>query len=159
MSPSSSSYSSASATAFTSSGSSSAGSSSGPLHPAIIATVLAWGAKFSEHELFRVDREKNGGQGLLAKAIIERARAVAEVLKVPRIATPENVIVGLLLEPVQPRESLILACNFSLLMLTLVIENPDDPSGMFVCRVVACGLFYSALFDFQASRDTGFLRP
>lgn len=83
------------------------GSSNGTsnaLHPAIVATVLAWGAKFTEHSLFLADRAMNGGQGLFAKTIIERARAVAEVMKVQRVATPEHVIVGLLLEPVQPRE-------------------------------------------------------
>jgi hypothetical protein len=82
------------------------GGDAGALHPAIVATVLAWGAKFSEHALFRVDRARNGGQGRLAKTVIDRARSVAEVLRVPRVATPENVIACLLLEPVQPRACL-----------------------------------------------------
>lgn len=72
-----------------------------PLHPAIVATVLAWGAKFSEHALFLSDRTLNGGQGRFAKALINRARDVAEAVKVHRIASPENVLIGLLMEPLQ----------------------------------------------------------
>jgi hypothetical protein len=77
---------------------------SAPLHPAIVAAVIAWGAKFSEHSLLVADRRKNGGQGRLPKILINRARDVAEVLKVHRVPTPEHVLVGLLLEPLQSRE-------------------------------------------------------
>jgi hypothetical protein len=78
-----------------------------PLHPAIVATVLAWGAKFSEHPLLVADRARNGGQGLLAKALIDRAREVAELLKVHRIANMDHVLAGLLLEPLQARAYLV----------------------------------------------------
>lgn len=77
---------------------------SAPLHPAIVAAVLAWGAKFSEHSLLVADRLKNGGQGWLPKVLIDRARDVAEALKVHRIPSPDHVLIGLLLEPLQNRE-------------------------------------------------------
>ncbi|KIY67126.1 hypothetical protein CYLTODRAFT_397715 [Cylindrobasidium torrendii FP15055 ss-10] len=71
------------------------------LHPALTATVLAWGAKFSEHPLLVADRTKNGGQSLLAKTLIDRTRELAESLRVHRIATDEHIIINLLIEPLQ----------------------------------------------------------
>ncbi|KAJ6557383.1 hypothetical protein DFH09DRAFT_1163997 [Mycena vulgaris] len=79
------------------------------LHPALIATVLAWGTKFSEHPLLVADRRRPGGQSLLAKTLIDRARDLAEALKVHRIPSPDHVVIGLLLEPLQS-------------------QNPDDPN-------------------------------
>jgi hypothetical protein len=129
--------------------------SPGPaLHPAIVATVLAWGAKFSEHVLFRADRARNGGQGLLAKAVIDRARAVAEVLRVPRVATPENVIACLLLEPVQPRACTPRACRAPL-MLTRSGREPGRPVGYGCSLTRVRGRADGA----QASRATGSRRP
>ncbi|KAJ7254354.1 hypothetical protein B0H12DRAFT_1233393 [Mycena haematopus] len=78
------------------------------LHPALVATVLAWGTKFSEHPLLVADRRRPGGQSLLAKTLIDRARNLAEALKVHRIPSPDHVVIGLLLEPLQS-------------------QNPDDP--------------------------------
>jgi hypothetical protein len=75
------------------------------LHPALIATVHAWGTKFSEHPLLAADRRRPGGQSLLAKALIDRARDLAEALKVHRIPSPDHVVIGLLLEPLQSRKS------------------------------------------------------
>jgi hypothetical protein len=75
-----------------------------PLHPALVATVLAWGAKFSEHPLLVADRRRPGGQRLLAKELISRARDLAEALKVHRIPTPDHVVIGLLIEPLQSRQ-------------------------------------------------------
>ncbi|KAL0960646.1 hypothetical protein HGRIS_005674 [Hohenbuehelia grisea] len=100
------------------------------LHPALVATVLAWGTKFSEHPLLVADRELHGGspkhshgsgsglgkktsgygQSRMAKALIDRAREIAEALKVHRVPTPDHVVIGLLLEPLQS-------------------QNPDDPQG------------------------------
>jgi len=74
-----------------------------PLHPALIATVLAWGAKFSEHPLLVADRERNDGQSQLAKALIDRTRELAESLKVHRIPNPDHVVISLLIEPLQCR--------------------------------------------------------
>lgn len=75
-----------------------------PLHPALVATVLAWGSKFSEHPILVADRRRPGGQSLLAKALIDRARDLAEALKVHRVASAEHVVIGLLIEPLQNRE-------------------------------------------------------
>ncbi|TFK73576.1 hypothetical protein BDN72DRAFT_814134 [Pluteus cervinus] len=85
-------------------------SSDKPLHPALVATVLAWGSKFSEHPLLIADRQRPGGQSLLAKALVERARDLAEALKVHRIASPDHVVIGLLIEPLQS-------------------QNPEDTHG------------------------------
>ncbi|KAI8978802.1 hypothetical protein BD414DRAFT_516765 [Trametes punicea] len=74
-----------------------------PLHPALVATVIAWGAKFSEHPLFVADRHRNGGQSAFAKVLIHRARDLAEDMKVHRIPTAENVVIALLIEPLQSR--------------------------------------------------------
>ncbi|KAF9220971.1 hypothetical protein BS17DRAFT_293506 [Gyrodon lividus] len=71
------------------------------LHPALIATVLAWGAKFSEHDLLVADRQRNGGQSLLAKALIQRCRELAESTKVHRIPQFQHVVIALLIEPLQ----------------------------------------------------------
>jgi hypothetical protein len=75
-----------------------------PLHPALVATVLAWGTKFSEHPLLVADRQRPGGQSLLAKTLIDRARDLAEALKVHRIATSDHVVIALLIEPLQNRQ-------------------------------------------------------
>ncbi|KAF8743928.1 hypothetical protein AX14_013983 [Amanita brunnescens Koide BX004] len=80
------------------------------LHPALVATVLAWGSKFSEHPLLVSDRKRPGGQSLLAKALVDRARDLAEALKVHRVPSADHVVICLLIEPLQS-------------------QNPDDPSG------------------------------
>ncbi|KAH8108694.1 hypothetical protein DFH11DRAFT_1820183 [Phellopilus nigrolimitatus] len=81
-----------------------------PLHPALLATVLAWGAKFSEHPLLVEDREGGGGQSRLARTLVNRAREVAEAEKVHRISTVDHVVIALLIEPLQN-------------------QTPDDPDG------------------------------
>lgn len=83
---------------------------SDPLHPALVAAVVAWGAKFTENTLFVADRQQNGGsKSLLAVALVDRARELAELLKVHRVSSPEHVIISLLLEPLQSRKSGLLA--------------------------------------------------
>ncbi|OSD07532.1 hypothetical protein PYCCODRAFT_1359171, partial [Trametes coccinea BRFM310] len=72
-----------------------------PLHPALVATVIAWGAKFSEHPLFVADRHRNGGQSAFAKVLINRARDLAEDMKVHRIPNADHVVISLLIEPLQ----------------------------------------------------------
>ena len=74
-----------------------------PLHPALLATVIAWGAKFSEHPLLVADREGAGGQSRLARMLVNRAREVAEAEKVHRISTVDHVVIALLIEPLQNR--------------------------------------------------------
>ncbi|KAI0042472.1 hypothetical protein FA95DRAFT_1590767 [Auriscalpium vulgare] len=73
-----------------------------PQHPALMATVVAWGAKFSEHPLLIADRVASGSkQSSLAVTLISRAREVAEALKVHRVPHSENVVIALLIEPLQ----------------------------------------------------------
>lgn len=102
-----------------------------PLHPALVATVLAWGTKFSEHPLLVADRRRPGGQSLLAKTLIDRARELAEAMKVHRIPTPDHVVIGLLIEPLQSREYMLAMFEFNPLHCakSLNAENPDDPNG------------------------------
>ena len=74
------------------------------LHPALLATVIAWGAKFSEHPLLVADRAGGEGQSRLARTLVNRAREVAEAEKVHRISSVDHVVIGLLIEPLQNRE-------------------------------------------------------
>ena len=71
----------------------------------LVAVVVAWGAKFSEHPLLVKDRERNRGQSLLAKTLINRVRDLSEDLKVHRVPNADHVVVALLIEPMQSRES------------------------------------------------------
>ncbi|GJE88395.1 Zn(II)2Cys6 transcription factor [Phanerochaete sordida] len=86
------------------------GSHNKPLHNALVATVVAWGAKFSEHPLLVKDRERNRGQSMLAKTLINRTRDLAEDLKVHRVPNADHVVVALLIEPMQN-------------------QNPEDSNG------------------------------
>ncbi|KZT09351.1 uncharacterized protein LAESUDRAFT_756976 [Laetiporus sulphureus 93-53] len=72
-----------------------------PLHPALVATVIAWGAKFSEHPVFMRDRMRNNNHSRLAKMLVNRARDLAEDLKVHRIPSAEHVVIALLIETMQ----------------------------------------------------------
>lgn len=90
-----------------------------PLHPALIATILAWGAKFSEHPLLVADRQRNNGHSLLAKSMIDRCRELAESMKVHRIPLVDHVVIALLIEPLQCREFPICCCLYS--------ADPSDP--------------------------------
>ncbi|CUA71603.1 multidrug resistance regulator 2 [Candida albicans SC5314] [Rhizoctonia solani] len=73
-----------------------------PLPFALIAVVLAWGAKFSEHPIIVHDRGSSKDKSsILARALVRRAREVAEAERIFRIATPDNAIICLLLEPLQ----------------------------------------------------------
>ncbi|KAI5120761.1 hypothetical protein M0805_004725 [Coniferiporia weirii] len=85
-------------------------SSEKPLHPALLATVIAWGAKFSEHPLLVADREGADGQSRLARTLVNRAREVAEAEKVHRISSVDHVVIALLIEPLQN-------------------QTPEDPDG------------------------------
>lgn len=100
-----------------------------PIHPAMVATILAWGAKFAENTLFVADRQRNGGTlSLFAKTLINRARELAEALKVHRVACAEHVVISLLIECLQSRK--FRRCKPMLkLTFQFVLETPDDPSG------------------------------
>lgn len=75
-----------------------------PLHPALVATVLAWGCKFSEHPLLVADRRRPSGQSFLAKTMVDRARELAETMKVHRVPSADHVVICLLIEPLQSRQ-------------------------------------------------------
>ena len=76
-----------------------------PIHPALLATVIAWGAKFSEHPLLVLDRSGGpNGSSRLAKTLVNRAREVAEAEKVHRISSVDHVVIALLIEPLQNRK-------------------------------------------------------
>ncbi len=76
------------------------------LHPALLAVVMAWGAKFSEHPILLKDRERNNGRSVLARTLLIKAIEIAEAESVHRIPTADHVLVSLLLEPLQSRELL-----------------------------------------------------
>jgi len=124
----------------------SASSAEETLHPALMATVVAWGAKFSEHPLLVADRLNSPArQSGLAKTLIVRAREVAEALKVHRVPAAEHVVIALLIEPLQSRalDSLLCtvmhggSCVDTSLFLWLP-ETPDDANGQ--CIYPARGL-------------------
>jgi hypothetical protein len=62
----------------------------------------------------------------MAKALIDRARDLAEALKVHRVASPEHVVIGLLIEPLQSRQYIIsyLCGIMSLLMNQKIRMTP-----------------------------------
>jgi hypothetical protein len=92
------------ASIYANSSSASGASAEETLHPALMATVVAWGAKFSEHPLLVADRLNSPTrQSSLAKMLIVRAREVAEALKVHRVPAAEHVVIALLIEPLQSR--------------------------------------------------------
>ncbi|KZT42624.1 hypothetical protein SISSUDRAFT_1116876 [Sistotremastrum suecicum HHB10207 ss-3] len=80
------------------------------VHPALLAIVLAWGAKFSEHPILVQDRTENGGRSCIAQTLLSKSREVAEAEKVHRVATPDHIVTALLMEPLQS-------------------QNPNDPDG------------------------------
>ncbi|KAI0036427.1 hypothetical protein K488DRAFT_24690, partial [Vararia minispora EC-137] len=74
-------------------------------HPALVATVIAWGAKFSEHPLLVADRAASGSkESRLATTLVDRARELAEAFKVHRTPRTEHVVIGLMIESLQSRE-------------------------------------------------------
>ncbi|VDB91906.1 unnamed protein product [Peniophora sp. CBMAI 1063] len=75
-------------------------------HPALIAVVIAWGAKFSEHPLLVADRNASGPskQSGLARTLINRAREISEGFKVHRIPKVEHVVITLMTESLQSQK-------------------------------------------------------
>lgn len=74
------------------------------LHPALFATLVAWGSKFAENPVFQVDRETNQGRSAISRMMVKRTRMIAEALEVHRIATEDHIITALLIEPLQSRK-------------------------------------------------------
>ncbi|KAK4687045.1 hypothetical protein P7C73_g3078, partial [Tremellales sp. Uapishka_1] len=69
-----------------------------PLSPALLATVLAWGAKFSEDPIVAQDRRGAEKKSRLVALIVVRARNIAEEERIERIPSMENIHALLLLE-------------------------------------------------------------
>jgi hypothetical protein len=103
-----------------------------PLHPALVATVIAWGSKFSEHPLLIADRKRRSGPSTLSKALIDRARELAENMKVHRKPTPDNVVIALLIEPLQCREHSFIYCICCGSSHLLCLETPGDADGEYL---------------------------
>lgn len=76
-----------------------------PIPPALLAVVIAWGSKFSEHPLILMDRNQNGGRSRISRALVSRAFEIAEAERVYRIPTPENIITCMVIEGIQSRKS------------------------------------------------------
>ncbi|PVG00244.1 hypothetical protein CPB86DRAFT_701823 [Serendipita vermifera] len=102
-----------------------------PLPPALLATVIAWGAKFSEHPLLVHDREMNAGRSRICRILTRRAREVAEGEKIHRLPSIDNLINALLLEPLQS-------------------HNPSDPDAGFRGFWLNCAVRH--LFELQVNR-------
>lgn len=83
-----------------------------PLPHGLLATVIAWGSKFSEHPLLVHDRELNSGRSRICRVLTRRAREVAEGDKIHRLPTFDNIITALLLEPLQSRQCLFYFSRF-----------------------------------------------
>ncbi len=131
-----------------------------------MATVVAWGAKFSEHPLLVADRLNSPArQSSLAKTLIVRAREVAEALKVHRVPAAEHVVIALLIEPLQSRALHPYFCTVmhggSYIDTSLSLwlpEIPDDACGqciylaqelqkVFSCRLICPRRFPRVLAD------------
>ncbi|KAL5482795.1 hypothetical protein ACEPAI_9390 [Sanghuangporus weigelae] len=142
-----------------------------PLHPALLATVIAWGAKFSEHPLLVADRQGAGGQSRLARMLVMRAREVAEAEKVHRISTIDHIVIALLIEPLQNqtpddpdcfhgfwlncaiRHLLFLQINHKSVMTT--IQDPEARGTMIFAWWMAClaDAYHSAYFRRKPQLD------
>lgn len=74
------------------------------MNPAVLATVLSWGAKFSEHPLIELDRSADRmRRSRLAKTLIRKAWEVAEAEKMHTIPSVDAVSVCLLLDGLHSR--------------------------------------------------------
>jgi len=71
---------------------------------------------------------------VLAKTLIDRARDLAEALKVHRIPSADHVVISLLIEPLQNRKSFIFPSAMGIINSIHVAENPDDPLGKQISR-------------------------
>ncbi|KAI0726458.1 hypothetical protein C8Q72DRAFT_783724, partial [Fomitopsis betulina] len=121
-----------------------------PLHPALVGTVIAWGAKFSEHPLLLADRRHNNNQSHIAKTLINRARDLAEDLKVHRIPSADHVVIALLIEPMQNRTTwyhgfwltsairLLLDLQINHKSVMSNIQDPEDRGTMIFAWWMAC---------------------
>jgi hypothetical protein len=78
----------------------------------LLAVALAWGARFSESNILVSDREemtardqRGGSRCRVVQLLVIRAREVGEVWKAFRSAKMDNVVLGILMEPLFARKS------------------------------------------------------
>ena len=111
----------------------------GPPFWPILACVLAWGAKFSEHGIIAKDREECsvGLQGerkrsRLIQMVAVRAQSVAEICKVYRVPSLENVQACLMLDVLEGGESIRHVKGLSrelIARICLRVGNINVPNG------------------------------
>ncbi|KAG9048054.1 hypothetical protein FS837_000882 [Tulasnella sp. UAMH 9824] len=117
-----------------------------PIPPALLAVVIAWGSKFSEHPLILMDRNQNGGRSRISRALVSRAFEIAEAERVYRIPTPENIITCMVIEGIQShaktdvdRFSKFWVDNAIRMMIDLQVNRQPQGQGALVfCWWIAC---------------------
>ncbi|KIO24240.1 hypothetical protein M407DRAFT_26355 [Tulasnella calospora MUT 4182] len=117
-----------------------------PIPPALLAVVIAWGSKFSEHPLILMDRNQNGGRSRISRALVTRAFEIAEAERVYRITTPENIITCMVIEGIQShaktdadRFSKFWVDNAIRMMIDLQVNRQPQGQGALVfCWWIAC---------------------
>lgn len=85
------------------------------MHPGILAAVLAWGAKFSEHPLLLLDRNTDptrSNRSRLAKSLIKKAREVAEAERAHCVPSADSVVTCLLLDGLHSRKLICTAISY-----------------------------------------------
>jgi hypothetical protein len=98
------------------------------VNPAILATVLAWGAKFSEHPLIVLDRSSDRTQrSRLAKSLIRKAWEIAEAERVHTVPSADAVIVCLLLDGLHSR--MYTSLIFMISPNNSTVDDVNDPEG------------------------------
>lgn len=84
----------------------------GALYQPLLAVAIAWGARFSESNILVADREemtardqKGVSRCRIVQLLVIRAREVGEVWKAFRSPKMDNVLLGILMEPLLARKS------------------------------------------------------
>ncbi|KAG9024323.1 hypothetical protein FRB95_011644 [Tulasnella sp. JGI-2019a] len=117
-----------------------------PLPPALLAVVIAWGSKFSEHPILLRDREENNGRSRISRSLVAKAIEVAEGERVYRFPTTEGILTCLIIEGIQThaktdsnRYSKFWVDSAIRLMLDLQINRQPEGQGTLVfCWWIAC---------------------
>ena len=91
-----------------------------PLPPALVAVVLAWGSKFSEHPLLILDRQNNNGRSRLSRILVKKAQEVAEGERCYRLNTSESVLTCMIVEGIGSREYFVSVYMLETLLVSLI---------------------------------------
>ncbi|KLT46287.1 hypothetical protein CC85DRAFT_59374 [Cutaneotrichosporon oleaginosum] len=103
----------------------------GPLSPALLAVVLAFGARFTEHATFVADREEisgregDPGRSRMTQLLVIRAREIVEASKAFRVATLVNAQTLMILEGLLG-QSVILKKQYRASYLSLAARHLDS---------------------------------